>query len=143
MKVLSIQEPYASMILNGKKTIETRTWKTKYRGKILLHASSKPKSEISGKIFAIANIVDCKDMIKEDEKKACCKIYKNACSWFLEDVRPTALLEVNGSLGLWNYSGEIALKEEKFYCQNCKKEVKFGVEHCNNCGRIQLWALFG
>jgi predicted transcriptional regulator len=143
MKVLSIKEPWASMILNGKKTIETRTWKTKYRGRILLHASRKPKSEISGKIFAVAKIVDCKKMTKEDEKKACCKIYKDACSWFLEDIRPTELIEINGSLGLWNYDGEVKLKEEVFYCQNCLKEVKFGVKNCSNCGMIQLWALFG
>jgi len=113
MKVLSIKEPWASMILSGKKTIETRTWKTKYRGKILLHASSNPKSEISGKIFAVANIVDCKKMTKEDEKKACCKIYKDACSWFLEDIKPIELKEVKGMLGLWNYDGEIREKGEK------------------------------
>lgn len=33
--------------------------------------------------------------------------------------------------------------EEKFFCQNCKEEVKFGNHFCKNCGRAQLWALFG
>ena len=44
MKVLSIKEPWASLIMNGTKRIETRSWKTKYRGEIYIHASlSKAK----------------------------------------------------------------------------------------------------
>lgn len=43
-----------------------------------------------------------------------------------------------------NYLVPIHLeKEEKFYCQHCKSEVKFGDKFCKNCGRTQLWALFG
>ena len=33
--------------------------------------------------------------------------------------------------------------QEKFFCQNCKKEVKFGDKFCKNCGGAQMWALFG
>ena len=40
MKVLSIIQPWASLIAVGIKDIENRTWKTNYRGKILLHASA-------------------------------------------------------------------------------------------------------
>lgn len=39
MKVLSIQQPWASLIVQGHKRIETRSWNTKYRGDILIHAS--------------------------------------------------------------------------------------------------------
>jgi hypothetical protein len=42
MKTLSIRQPYASLICKGIKTIENRTWKTNYRGKLLIHASGKP-----------------------------------------------------------------------------------------------------
>ena len=31
MKVLSLTEPYATLILEGKKGIETRSWKTSYQ----------------------------------------------------------------------------------------------------------------
>lgn len=41
MKVLSIKEPFASLILNKHKTIETRSWKTNYRGELFIHASGK------------------------------------------------------------------------------------------------------
>ena len=40
MKVLSIKEPFATLIKEGKKKIETRSWKTSYRGELYIHASS-------------------------------------------------------------------------------------------------------
>ena len=40
MKVLSLQEPWASLIKENVKHIETRSWKTSYRGKLYIHASS-------------------------------------------------------------------------------------------------------
>lgn len=39
MKVLSIQQPFASLIMLGHKKIETRSFATKIRGEILIHAS--------------------------------------------------------------------------------------------------------
>ena len=38
MKALTIKEPFASLILNKKKLIETRSWKTSYRGELYIHA---------------------------------------------------------------------------------------------------------
>lgn len=39
IKVISIKEPHASLLLTPYKTIETRSWATKYRGEIYLHCS--------------------------------------------------------------------------------------------------------
>jgi hypothetical protein len=41
MKTLSIRQPYAALVCKGIKTVENRTWETKYRGKLLVHASGK------------------------------------------------------------------------------------------------------
>jgi hypothetical protein len=41
MKILSIRQPWLSLILSGDKDIENRTWSTNYRGMIALHASQK------------------------------------------------------------------------------------------------------
>lgn len=41
MKVLSIKQPWAELIIDGVKDVENRTWDTNYRGPILIHA---PKS---------------------------------------------------------------------------------------------------
>lgn len=42
MKAISIKQPYASLIVSGIKNIENRTWKTNYRGRVLIHASAVP-----------------------------------------------------------------------------------------------------
>ena len=77
MKTLTIKEPWASLIINGYKEYEFRSWKTNYRGKILIHAAlSKDKKNITrfkdynldygqGEIIGEATITDC---IKVDEK---------------------------------------------------------------------------
>jgi len=41
MKVISILQPWASLVALGHKRIETRSWSTKYRGELLIHASAK------------------------------------------------------------------------------------------------------
>jgi activating signal cointegrator 1 len=41
MKVLSLLQPWASLVVLGDKKIETRSWNTKYRGLLLVHASKK------------------------------------------------------------------------------------------------------
>ncbi len=50
MKCLSISQPYADLIVKGKKTIELRTWNTKFRGEFLVHAPSKIKKDVCEKL---------------------------------------------------------------------------------------------
>jgi len=40
MKALSMKQPVPELILQKRKTIETRTWKTDFKGEFLLHASN-------------------------------------------------------------------------------------------------------
>jgi hypothetical protein len=39
VKALSIRQPWAWLIVNGHKDIENRSWTTRFRGEILVHAS--------------------------------------------------------------------------------------------------------
>ena len=39
IKVLSLTEPFATLIKENMKLIETRSWKTSYRGEFYIHAS--------------------------------------------------------------------------------------------------------
>jgi len=43
MKVLSLLQPWATLVVIGAKKIETRSWDTKHRGEILIHASLNKK----------------------------------------------------------------------------------------------------
>ncbi len=46
MKALSFRQPWAELILQGRKTIDLRTWPTKYRGRIAIHASKQVDQKI-------------------------------------------------------------------------------------------------
>jgi hypothetical protein len=41
MKVISLLQPWASLVAIGAKKIETRSWSTKYRGPLAIHASKR------------------------------------------------------------------------------------------------------
>jgi hypothetical protein len=56
MKALSIRQPWAWMIFHAGKEIENRTWKTYFRGRVLIHASKhySPKEWKAAEVFANA-----------------------------------------------------------------------------------------
>ena len=62
MKVLSIKEPFASLIKERIKTVETRSWKTKYRGEIYIHASLKKINIKDERIKKLLELLPNKDM---------------------------------------------------------------------------------
>lgn len=72
MKALSVKQPWASLIACGFKTIECRTWKTEYRGPLLI-CSSKGDFEINdglvapgGMSLAVVELVDVRRMERAD-----------------------------------------------------------------------------
>jgi hypothetical protein len=129
MKVLSIKEPFATLISNGKKTIETRSWKTKYRGEIYIHASiskidKKTQNRLDlmkilgddelhyGKIICKCNLVDCIYMnedfvndIKKDTQEYICGHYEiGRYAWVLDNIEILdEPIDAKGKLGIWNY----------------------------------------
>ncbi len=81
MKALTIWQPYAAAIKQGLKTYETRSWPTKYRGPIVIHASKKNLSAhghslakkynltiLSSQFGVPLLICELKDCIPIDEK---------------------------------------------------------------------------
>lgn len=46
MKAITLWQPWATLLAVGCKHMETRSWPTKYRGEILIHASKKPYSQV-------------------------------------------------------------------------------------------------
>ena len=125
MKVLTIKQPWATLIMQGDKRYEFRSWQTKYRGELLIHAGkgidreavkrlSKyvPENMPAGKIWGKVTLVDC---IKCDEnfKEKCLKENKDVYAkstfvekfaWQLENVEVfDEPLEAKGKLSLWEY----------------------------------------
>lgn len=48
MKILSLLQPWAELLVNGHKRIETRSWATHYRGPIFIHASGSLFKKFKG-----------------------------------------------------------------------------------------------
>ncbi len=46
MKALSFRQPWAELILQGRKTIDLRTWPTNHRGRLAMHASQKVDEDV-------------------------------------------------------------------------------------------------
>lgn len=58
MKAITILQPWTSLLAEGKKRIETRSWRTNYRGEILLHAGKgDPFGMTKGDREIYANII--------------------------------------------------------------------------------------
>lgn len=130
MKCLSLTEPYATLIKEKKKFIETRSWKTKYRGELYIHASAtkipkewRQNKELMdlvydknfnyGNIICKCKLVDCVymdqdyvDMMKDNNyQEYICGVYEvGRYAWILEDVEVLDVpIKTKGHLGVWNY----------------------------------------
>ncbi len=81
LKCLSVSQPFADLIISGKKIIELRNWNTNFRGEFLIHAPIKirindydrlkiKKKIVTGAIVGKAELYDVKkyDLIKEIKK---------------------------------------------------------------------------
>ena len=80
MKCLSISQPFADLIVSGKKTTELRSWNTNFRGEFLIHAPIKirindckrlkiSKKLVTGAIIGKAEIYDVKIYKSKAENK--------------------------------------------------------------------------
>lgn len=127
---LSIRQPWAWLIIAGLKDIENRSWPTRFRGPVLIHAAKAwgpdehydanevdlgrspvdgsalptthpPKLYQRGGIVGVAEIVDC--------------VTSHASRWFvgeygfvLANARPLPFMPVRGALGFFPASYQVA-----------------------------------
>lgn len=130
MKVLTVKQPWAWLIMHGGKDVENRTWKTDVRGRVAIHASARYEASeklaafdlirtrmkdqqllyslrgipcTTGAIVGTVEIVDC--------------VVGWPSPWFVGPYgfllrNPIALpkhIKVRGQLGWWEYPLEPAL----------------------------------
>lgn len=91
MKAVTIKQPFASLIVHGIKKFEYRTWRTKYRGDILIHAgASTVKDQLyrldntdiiieNSRVVGKVTITDCVLITDENSE------YYGLYAWCLED----------------------------------------------------------
>lgn len=126
MKVITIKQPFATLIAEGIKEYEFRTWKTKYRGEVLIHAGKGIDKKAmkkyehlnleypSGCIIARADLTDCiyidsfaRKMLKEKNSLVYSNIINDISSknfgFKLENIKKVKPIPINGKLSLWDY----------------------------------------
>lgn len=115
MKVLSVRQPWASLIDSGRKSIELRSWSTKYRGPVLILAGSgiwrgseHPITGPRGVSLCIVDLIDVRAVTPADSDAACIVPPPGFdFAWMLGNPRPVRQVPVKGKLGL--YSADEAL----------------------------------
>ena len=122
MKTLSLKQPFAELIMQGKKKIELRKWNTKFRGEFLIHASKKPDEEAMnefgfvdlpcGFIVGKATLVDVKKYKNEEEHEKDKKFHLASNVWgkfgfILENVERINSIPAKGKLNFWEFKDEI------------------------------------
>ncbi len=131
MKCLSICQPFANLIIKGKKTIELRKWNTKFRGEFLVHAPQKirlndckrlkVKSELTvGAIIGKVELIDVKEyenasQIKKDSKKhlALNDGDYNRYGFILQNPKQLRVpIPCNGQLNFFEFKPELAKIDE-------------------------------
>lgn len=114
MLALSWKQPFASAMLYGK--IETRTWETSYRGLVLICSSKVAYDQATvqricgpdlfykmcvamnltpnfhtidfhGYAIALGTLIDCRQMVKEDEEKTFVRYRPDLYCHVYEDVK--------------------------------------------------------
>ncbi len=120
-------QPFASLMLPPYNKIETRTYPTKVRGKVLICVCKKNLTiselgeitgneqyrkivssglyghafhrEHLGKAIAIDDLVDCRPMTKEDEDKCFVEYRQDRYCWIFDNVKPIEPFPIKGKQG--------------------------------------------
>lgn len=127
MKVITIKQPFATLIAEGLKEYEFRTWKAKYRGELLIHAGLGVDKKAmkrfehlnleypQGAIIAKCTMTDCikvDDNLKKELKEKNPLVYhsmiKKNLDWEgygfkLENIEKIKPIEAKGKLSFWDF----------------------------------------
>jgi hypothetical protein len=118
MKAISVRQPWAWLIASGHKRVENRTWSTRYRGPVLIHASKSPVSEDDAEVIRVvagelgihipsdlpiggiigqAEIVDCVDDSNDDW-------FEGPFGFIMANAQSIPFVPAAGGLGLFDIS---------------------------------------
>lgn len=141
MKALTISQPYASLIADGKKFVENRTWMCRYTGSLAIHAGKGTqylsRDELrrypSGAIVAVCRVTGCLFVPQARASVSSGVEFSELDSWTLPALRRIVAHEhtegpygivlqdvvkldtpipVKGAQGLWNVPKQFTMQLE-------------------------------
>ena len=119
MKALSLKQPFAELILQGRKKIELRKWNTSFRGEFLIHTSQNADGNAmkefgfeelpTGCIVGKATLVDVKKYSNEKEHEKDKNLHLASSVWgnygfILKNPRRIKPIAAKGKLGFWDFN---------------------------------------
>lgn len=138
MRGLSLTQPWAQLVADGRKGWETRGWTTGYRGLVAIHATGRmtaddvefaveqgynPRALPLGAIVAVARIAGVleasvaertiRDTMPEadaERELAVGDFSPGRYAWELADVRAVPAIPIRGALGLWDVPSDIVIR---------------------------------
>ena len=145
MKCLSVSQPFAELIILGKKTIELRKWNTNYRGELLIHAPQKIRKEdakrlkmdkkfVTGAIVGKVEIYDVKKydsqkQVKSDQKFhfASKNFHDRTYGFLLKNAKAFRVpIPVKGQLGLFEVElPKTKIKNKKIVSDIIDEEYRY------------------
>ena len=140
-KAISIKQPWAYLICAGIKDIENRTWATKFRGRVYIHASGShgekfkvnltdeqmiaafgPMAKVAikgdfhfGAIIGHVDIVNCISKQRNGKGSGSIWAEPDCFHWILRNpvLYEKPILDVKGKLSFWNCSEYLEKKGGK------------------------------
>jgi len=145
LKCLSVSQPFADLIISGKKTIELRNWNTKFRGEFLIHSPLKIRTKdskrlkinkklVTGAIIGKAQLYDVKkyDSLKEiklDQKFhfASKKFQTKTFGFMLKNAKPLRIpIPWKGQLGIFDVNiPKIKIKNKEIVSDIIDEEYRY------------------
>ena len=105
MKAITVRQPWASLIAAGVKTIETRSWRTDYRGPIAIHAGRHrpdPQLVAAARPYLPTGSIEDTDIA---DQLPFGDFTDGRYGWLLEGVQALhAPVLVKGKQGLWEWA---------------------------------------
>lgn len=97
---LSVKQPWAALLVAGIKRVEVRTWGTRRRGPVLIHAARVPDdrphgwslvtdtavatlARLGGGLIGVAELTDCLEYSTAERFTADCERHHNLPDWFV------------------------------------------------------------
>ena len=126
MKALTVRQPWAWAIVHAGKTIENRTWATKYRGPLLIHAAKgRPTraemtwaaeyiERITGPVgwhstLTFGDVIGVVDLVDVITTPPDSPWWMGPVGWVLRNPRPCQPWPLHGQLGLFDATPPFAL----------------------------------
>ncbi len=127
MKAITLSQPFASLISDGEKFVENRSWPTSHRGQLAIHAGKGTqylsRSEVSRSaqgVIAICNLAACLPLstilanVERWPERVACGVYtwrqlrdhdhtEGPYCLILANIRKVGPYKCSGKQGLWGW----------------------------------------